>query len=58
METNIPLSNMDWITLYDYINIKSKAPINVKVNNFFESFYPLKYKSSERNDVQFKTYPK
>lgn len=52
------MANMDWITLYDYINIKSKVSINIKVNNFFESFYPLKYKSSERKDVQFKTYPK
>jgi hypothetical protein len=38
--------DLDWITLYDYLNLASKTHIMGKTNNFYESFYPLKYKKS------------
>lgn len=39
--------DLDWITLYDYLNISSKASTVRRANNFYESFYPLKYKHGE-----------
>ena len=51
-----PLLDLDWICLYDYINISSKVDIYKRINNFFESFYPLKYKSSGRDKVKFKPF--
>jgi|JI6StandDraft_1071083.scaffolds.fasta_scaffold08503_3 hypothetical protein len=41
------LVDLDWITLYDYLNISSKATTVKRANNFYESFYPLKYKHNE-----------
>lgn len=41
------LIDLDWITLYDYLNISSKASTIRRANNFYESFYPLKYKRNE-----------
>ena len=37
---------LDWITLYDYMSIFSRVPIIIKINKFYESFYPLKFKKS------------
>jgi hypothetical protein len=54
----MPLANLEWITLYDFINIMSKVSIDIRINNFFESFYPLKYKFSVKKDVTFKPYYK
>jgi hypothetical protein len=41
------LTDLDWITLYDYLNISSKASTVRRTNSFYESFYPLKYKRNE-----------
>lgn len=41
------LVDLDWITLYDYLNISSRASTVKRTNSFYESFYPLKYKSNE-----------
>lgn len=37
---------LDWITLYDYMSVLSRAPITQKINKFYESFYPLKFKKT------------
>jgi hypothetical protein len=37
---------LDWITLYDYVSIFSRVPITIKINKFYESFYPLKFKKT------------
>ena len=37
---------LDWITLYDYMSTFSRAPITMKINKFYESFYPLKFKKT------------
>lgn len=29
------LANLDWITLYDYLNLSSKSVIIKKINNFY-----------------------
>jgi hypothetical protein len=37
---------LDWITLYDYMSVFSRSDIKLKINKFYESFYPLKFKKT------------
>ena len=37
---------LDWITLYDYMTVFSRSEIKSKINKFYESFYPLKFKKT------------
>jgi hypothetical protein len=45
---------LDWITLYDYMTVFSRSEIKSKINKFYESFYPLKFKKSGKKTCNLK----
>lgn len=45
---------LDWITLYDYMSVSSRIEIKEKINKFYESFYPLKFKRSGKKTCELK----
>ncbi len=48
------IMNLDWVTLYDYMSLLSRSRFSVKINNFYESFYPLKYKKTGSKAFELK----
>lgn len=45
---------LDWITLYDYMTVFSRSEIKSKINKFYESFYPLKFKKTGKKTCELK----
>jgi hypothetical protein len=45
---------LDWITLYDYMTVFSRSEIKEKINKFYESFYPLKFKKTGKKTLELK----
>ena len=43
---------LDWITLYDYMTVFSRSDIKSKINKFYESFYPLKFKKTGKKTLE------
>lgn len=45
---------LDWITLYDYMTVFSRSEIKSRINKFYESFYPLKFKKTGKKTLELK----